>query len=336
MRKRLTSLSRSESLMCWAMKRTDWIAASTSDVSVRGIIICSPSVRRAEKEAKQPSHQENSIRKMPQQILAWLMMMLIGMTHVVVALVVVFVFIWIFRDAVPIMMISGKPFFKQNALKRNYPCSHLMSTSFVWMTSSYSGKVYFVRRIIRTRGINCRKSRFTNGDITWVDDDLKRIKKDLNCCRHNVSSWISWRILILITNYARHTSTTTQTIAYLKWTFNTQTVVQTDSDTKIIVKRRYFPSRGTARDVGGMISASNKKNTVNDTRIEMHSVTWNGSLMGAIRINDAIIEVDCCRVMLAIKRHLWPNLQAQVRDDESLKCNYLFARIWGQIKHQNC
>lgn len=57
--------------------------------------------------------------------------------------------------------------------------------------------------------------------------------------------------------------------------FNTQTVVQTDSETKIIVKSRYFPSNGIANDVGGMISANSKKNTVNDTRIEMHNVTCN-------------------------------------------------------------
>jgi hypothetical protein len=46
-----------------------------------------------------------------------------------------------------------------------------------------------------------------------------------------------------------------------------------DKVTRTIVKRRYFPSRGTARDVGGMISANSKKNTVNDRRIEMHRVT---------------------------------------------------------------
>ena len=57
--------------------------------------------------------------------------------------------------------------------------------------------------------------------------------------------------------------------------FKIQTVVQTDSDTSIIVNRRYFPSRGMANEVGGIISASNKKNTVSDTRIEIHSVTWN-------------------------------------------------------------
>lgn len=61
---------------------------------------------------------------------------------------------------------------------------------------------------------------------------------------------------------------------YLYQTFSTQTVVQTESDTRIIVKSRYLPSSGTASDVGGMISASSKKNTVNDTSIEMQSVTY--------------------------------------------------------------
>lgn len=60
-----------------------------------------------------------------------------------------------------------------------------------------------------------------------------------------------------------------------KWTFNTQTVVQTDNDTSIIVNSRYFPSNGIANDVGGIISASSKKNTVNDTRMLMQSVTFN-------------------------------------------------------------
>lgn len=85
-------------------------------------------------------------------------------------------------------------------------------------------------------------------------------------------------------------------VSYLKCTFKTQTVVQTDSDTKIIVKRRYFPSSGTANDVGGMISASSRKNTVNDTRIEMQSVTWKKIVMDAIKINESIIGRDVCCV----------------------------------------
>jgi len=54
----------------------------------------------------------------------------------------------------------------------------------------------------------------------------------------------------------------------------TQTVTNIDSVTSIIVKRRYFPRRGTAKEVGGMISASSKKNTVNDRRMETVKVTF--------------------------------------------------------------
>ena len=36
----------------------------------------------------------------------------------------------------------------------------------------------------------------------------------------------------------------------------------------------YLPSRGTASEVGGMISASRRKKTVSERRIDMHRVTW--------------------------------------------------------------
>lgn len=51
-------------------------------------------------------------------------------------------------------------------------------------------------------------------------------------------------------------------------------MTQIDNDTIIIVKSKYFPSKGTANEVGGMISANSKKNTVSETRIELHSVTF--------------------------------------------------------------
>ena len=41
-----------------------------------------------------------------------------------------------------------------------------------------------------------------------------------------------------------------------------------------MLKRRYLLSKGTARDVGGMISASSKKNTVSERRTEIHRVTY--------------------------------------------------------------
>lgn len=62
-------------------------------------------------------------------------------------------------------------------------------------------------------------------------------------------------------------------MTYLKCIFNTHTVVHTDNETSIIVNSRYLPSSGTANDVGGIISANSKKNTVNETRIEIHNVT---------------------------------------------------------------
>jgi hypothetical protein len=88
---------------------------------------------------------------------------------------------------------------------------------------------------------------------------------------------------------------------YLKWMLRTQTVTKMERVMRIMVKMRYFPgkmkkkvqknmnyflickfrnffllplpSRGTARDVGGMISAKRRKNTVRESRIEMQRVT---------------------------------------------------------------
>ncbi|KYN33916.1 hypothetical protein ALC56_11730, partial [Trachymyrmex septentrionalis] len=58
---------------------------------------------------------------------------------------------------------------------------------------------------------------------------------------------------------------------YRKCTFKTQTVIQMDKVTKIMVNNKYFPSKGIANDVGGIISAKSKKNTVNERRMEEHN-----------------------------------------------------------------
>ena len=60
----------------------------------------------------------------------------------------------------------------------------------------------------------------------------------------------------------------------LKLTLSTPIVTTTENVTRIMVKRRYLPSRGTDMDVGGMISASSRKNTVSDSRMEMDRDTW--------------------------------------------------------------
>ena len=43
---------------------------------------------------------------------------------------------------------------------------------------------------------------------------------------------------------------------------------------RIMVKRTNFPRRGTTREVGGMISARRRKNTVRESRMEMDRETW--------------------------------------------------------------
>ena len=62
-------------------------------------------------------------------------------------------------------------------------------------------------------------------------------------------------------------------VGVLKFTLSTPIVTTTEKVTRIMVKRRYFPNSGTAMDVGGMISASSKKNTVSERRIEMDKET---------------------------------------------------------------
>ena len=43
---------------------------------------------------------------------------------------------------------------------------------------------------------------------------------------------------------------------------------------KIIVKRTNFPKSGTTSEVGGMISASSRKNTVRDSKMLMDKLTY--------------------------------------------------------------
>ena len=42
---------------------------------------------------------------------------------------------------------------------------------------------------------------------------------------------------------------------------------------RIIVNNTNFPKRGTTNDVGGMISANKRKNTVRDSRIDIERLT---------------------------------------------------------------
>lgn len=57
-------------------------------------------------------------------------------------------------------------------------------------------------------------------------------------------------------------------------------VITTDRPTRIMVKRRYFPNRGKAKDVEGMISEMSKKNIVCDKRIEIHKAIFSPESAG--------------------------------------------------------
>lgn len=57
-------------------------------------------------------------------------------------------------------------------------------------------------------------------------------------------------------------------------------VTTTDSVTNIMVNSKYLPSNGTVNDVGGMISTSNKKNTVNDNRMLIQSEIFSPESLG--------------------------------------------------------
>lgn len=46
-------------------------------------------------------------------------------------------------------------------------------------------------------------------------------------------------------------------------------------ETSIMAKMRYFPSSGTTREVGGIISTTRRKNTWRLMRMEIDNVTWN-------------------------------------------------------------
>ena len=48
---------------------------------------------------------------------------------------------------------------------------------------------------------------------------------------------------------------------------------------RIMVKRTNLPRRGTTREVGGMISANRRKNTVRESRMEMDRETWLRKMM---------------------------------------------------------
>lgn len=59
----------------------------------------------------------------------------------------------------------------------------------------------------------------------------------------------------------------------LKCILSTQTVAQTDSVMRIMVNTRYLPNKGIANEVDGIVSIRTDKKKINETKMEMVSVT---------------------------------------------------------------
>ena len=106
-------------------------------------------------------------------------------------------------------------------------------------------------RITNNRGRMWMKTLLTHGAMVWVCGDRK---------------WIF------------RTTTVTQILKKNNWLVPLQMSVYMSISiylnvSNIIVKSTNFPNKGTTREVGGIISASSRKNTVNERRILMDKLT---------------------------------------------------------------
>ena len=100
-----------------------------------------------------------------------------------------------------------------------------------------------------------------------------------------------------------------------KWTLRTTTVTMIDSDTSTIVKSRYLPMSGTTNDVGGMMSASSRKNTVNESRIDIHSAIFSPLLNTCVHwtnISISYLFLSYFFYMFLANKYMWTNIQSWV------------------------
>ena len=94
---------------------------------------------------------------------------------------------------------------------------------------------------------------------------------------HSLSCWFLGG-LVMHSNLGKNPMKTRLTHGAIRWvegdrklTLSTIMVTRTESVTRIMVKRRYLPSKGTVNEVGGIISASRRKKTVSERRMDTHS-----------------------------------------------------------------
>jgi len=98
----------------------------------------------------------------------------------------------------------------------------------------------------------------------------------------------------------------------------------------IIVNSTNFPSSGTTNDVGGIISASSRKKTVNERRIEILKLTYDQitillwALYKSMYYNSSLFR--CCP-MEGKTQVLWETI-CPYREWSSLPCKITFFFAW--------
>ena len=98
-------------------------------------------------------------------------------------------------------------------------------------------------------------------------------------CTYFCSSWPGLRMTRSRGNMWMKTRRTHGAIVCVwgerKWTFRTTTVMHILNVSNIIVNKTNLPIKGTTSDVGGIISARSRKNTVSDSKMLMERLTYN-------------------------------------------------------------
>ena len=136
-------------------------------------------------------------------------------------------------------------------------------TSYPWLW------VFIGLFITSSLGRRWMKTLLTQGDIRCVWGDRKWMLRTttvthiLKVMHNDFGYWI------LVTEDRRRNLYGWKSIYWIEDTQDKYLNVS-----RIIVKSTNFPRRGTTRDVGGIISASSKKNTVNERRMEIARDTF--------------------------------------------------------------
>lgn len=108
----------------------------------------------------------------------------------------------------------------------------------------------------------------------------------INCSGKMFACWLwCWgtvmnRYLGKISMHHRFTQGAIECVdGVLKWILSTQTVAHTDTVIRIMVNTKYLPNRGIANEVDGIVSMSTDRKKINETKMEIVSVTYGKNMI---------------------------------------------------------